>query len=201
MIDCRSPGSPTSAGASAGAAGCWPCISDSIRLRGAVPRTVRSESVKQITRNAPPSHLVAVCRNVAVCRLPIISMPVPAPPKPAARPPPLPAWSSTATTSAKQSIRSSMRRIVYIAAKEFTAAARSVNLEERSGGPATERSLESAAGRGHDRREPARVEARSADQGAVDVRLTKEFSGVLRLDAPAVQDPRRLRRRRRAQGG
>src|SRR6185295_16346836 len=45
----------------------------------------------------------------------------------------------------------------------------------------------------HDPDEALRVEARTADQGAVDLRLGQQHLGVLGLDAAAVEDANGLR--------
>src|SRR5688500_17597087 len=110
-----------------------------------------------MTRNAPPSHFVALCRKVAVWRLPIISMPVPAPPKPAARPPPFPAWRRMTTMSARQSRTSRMSRVAYMGGKNLA------RVEDPS------RNGERFCPCGDDLRKAHGIEAGAADQGAVDV--------------------------------
>ena len=56
--------------------------------------------------------------------------------------------------------------------------------------------MRSCAARPGRSEEVGRLEARPADQGAVDVGAGEQFPGVVRLDAPAIQDrtPRRRRR-------
>src|SRR5215831_780189 len=128
---------------------------------------------------------VSLVRKFPAPRLPKSVAPAP-PPKTAPTCAPLPRWSST----------TAIRKMQAITCRTVTTADMEPSLKEKGSLPARARSGPEA----HDAREGLRVEARAADERAIDVGLRHQVVDVLGLNGAAVLDADRLRGRAEASG-
>src|SRR5206468_3452398 len=155
-----------------GAGACCPWPPPSSTDRTGEPDCVMNDSTSARNKKIPAVHHVTLVGNVVAWRPPMI-VSVPAPPPMVASPPPCPACNSTAVARISESRIRIPTRIPYMRGARYL-----------------------GDGGAHKLRPGARVERRSADQDAVQLRLCQQLGGILQVHAAAIQD-----HKRRGRGG